>query len=141
GWIVGSNVFFQERFQVGGTQVGQQLRGYEEATVTPLGHVPRNAPVSDLDRVGNSYFTTTAQIGMKLTNQVFFSTFMDAGNNWFEPGAFNPTDLLVGAGVGVSLITPFGPIGLDYAYGFDRRDVLGRPDPGWKLHFKFGRIF
>ena len=141
GWIVGSQVFFQEKFQVGGTQVGQQLRGYEEATVTPLGHVPRGAPISDLDRVGNSYFTTTAQLGLKLTNNVFFSTFLDAGNNWFLAGGFNPTDLLVGAGVGVSLVTPFGPIGIDYAYGFDRRDVVGRPDPGWKLHFKFGRIF
>jgi outer membrane protein insertion porin family len=141
GWIVGSQVFFQEKFQVGGTQVGQQLRGYEEATVTPLGHVPRGAPISDLDRVGNAFFTTTAQLGMKLTNSVFFSMFVDAGNNWFLAGGFNPTDLLVGAGVGVSLVTPFGPIGLDYAYGFDRRDVLGRPDPGWKLHFKFGRIF
>ncbi len=141
GWIVGSQVFFQEKFQVGGTQVGQQLRGYEEATVTPLGHVPRGTPISDLDRVGDSFFTTTAQLGLKLTNNVFFSTFVDAGNNWFTPGAFNPTDLLVGAGVGVSLVTPFGPIGIDYAYGFDRRDVVGRPDPGWQLHFKFGRIF
>ena len=141
GWIIGSQVFFQEKFQVGGTQVGQQLRGYEEATVTPVGHLPRGAPISDLNRVGNSFFTMTAQLGMKLTNQVFLSTFVDAGNNWFLAGGFNPTDLLVGAGVGVSLVTPFGPIGVDYAYGFDRRDVVGRPDPGWKLHFKFGRIF
>ena len=41
GWIVGSNVFFQERFQVGGTQVGQQLRGYEEAPVTPTRSGPQ----------------------------------------------------------------------------------------------------
>ena len=141
GWIVGDAVFFQEKFQVGGTQVGQQLRGYGEATVTPLGHVPRGAPISDLDRVGNSYFTITGQLGYKLNNNIFLGAFVDAGNNWFLAGGFNPTDLLVGAGLGVSLVTPFGPIGIDYAYGFDRRDVVGRPDPGWKLHFKFGRIF
>ena len=23
----------------------------------------------------------------------------------------------------------------------DRRDVLGRADPGWQLHFRFGRLF
>ncbi|MFQ5747538.1 MAG: outer membrane protein assembly factor BamA [Gemmatimonadota bacterium] len=141
GLILGDNPFFLERFFVGGTQVGQQLRGYEEATVTPEGHIPRNARFSQLDRVGESFFTTTAQFGVKLNDNVFTSAFLDAGNTWRSAGDFNPTDLLVGAGLGVSLVTPFGPVGIDYAYGFDRRDVLGRPDPGWKLHFRFGRVF
>lgn len=141
GLILGDNPFFLERFFVGGTQVGQQLRGYAEATVTPVGHVPRNARFSQLDRVGESFFTTTAQFGVKLNDNIFTSAFLDAGNTWGSAGDFNPTDLLVGAGLGVSLVTPFGPIGIDYAYGFDRRDVLGRPDPGWKLHFRFGRVF
>jgi hypothetical protein len=34
-----------------------------------------------------------------------------------------------------------GPLGIDYAYGIDRRDFLGNPDPGWKLHFRFGQVF
>jgi outer membrane translocation and assembly module TamA len=33
------------------------------------------------------------------------------------------------------VVTPFGPIGLDLAYGFDK------PDPGWEVHFKFGQGF
>jgi len=37
--------------------------------------------------------------------------------------------------IGVTLVTPFGPLGLDYAYGFDKRP------PGWQLHFKFGQGF
>jgi outer membrane protein insertion porin family len=45
----------------------------------------------------------------------------------------NPTRLFRGAGVGVQLVTPFGPMGLDYAYGFDKAE------PGWQLHFKFGQ--
>ncbi len=141
GTIVGDNPFFLERFFMGGTNVGIQLRGYEEATVTPRGHVPRNARFSQLDRVGESYFATSALFGSKLTNSVFVNAFVDAGNVWLRAGDLNPTDLLVGAGVGISLVTPFGPLGLDYAYGFDRKDVLGRPDPGWELHFKFGRVF
>ena len=141
GITIGDNPFFQDRYYMGGTQVGVQLRGYGEATVTPLGHVPRNAPVSDFERVGQAYFATTAQLGIKLTDNIFFSTFFDAGNTWFRTSQFNPTDLLTAAGVGASLVTPFGPIGLDYAYGFDRRDVLGRPDPGWKLNFRFGTVF
>ena len=121
--------------------MGQQVRGYEEATITPRGHVPRNAPVSSYERVGESYFTTTAQFGIKLTDNIFGSAFIDGGNVWEFASEFNPSDLLIGAGLGVSLVTPFGPIGIDYAYGFDRRDVLGRADPGWQLHFRFGRLF
>ena len=141
GLVFGDNPFFVERYYVGGTQVGQQVRGYEEATITPSGHIPRSAPVSSLDRVGEAYFTTTAQFGIKLTDNIFGSAFVDGGNVWENASEFNPTDLLLGAGLGVSLVTPFGPIGIDYAYGFDRRDVLGRADPGWQLHFRFGRLF
>lgn len=144
GLVVGDNPFFRERFFLGGVQFGEQLRGYDEATVTPSGHVPRRANFqgfSQLERPGEAFFTTSAQVGVKLTSNLFFNSFVDAGNVWERASAFNPTDLLTGAGVGVSLVTPFGPLGIDYAYGFDRRDVLGRPDPGWKLHFKFGRIF
>lgn len=141
GLVFGDNPFYVERYFVGGTQVGQRVRGYEEATITPLGHVPRDAPVNSLARVGEAYFTTSASLGLKLTDNIFASTFVDAGNLWATSAEFNPTDLLVGAGVGLSLVTPFGPVGLDYAYGFDRRDVLGRPDPGWQLHFRFGQLF
>jgi outer membrane protein insertion porin family len=141
GLVFGDNPFFVERFYVGGTQVGQRLRGYEEATITPQGHVPRNAPVNSLARVGESFFTTSASFGVKLTDNIFASTFVDAGNLWSTAAEFNPTDLLVGAGVGLSLLTPFGPVGIDYAYGFDRRDVLGRPNPGWQLHFRFGQLY
>ena len=44
----------------------------------------------------------------------------------------DPSRLYRGAGFGVQLVTPFGPIGLDYAYGFDKAR------PGWQLHFKMG---
>jgi outer membrane protein insertion porin family len=67
--------------------------------------------------------------------------FYDAGNVWATASAFNPTRLFRGAGFGVALITPLGPLGLDFAYGFDRTDNLGRPKPAWKLHFKIGNFF
>ena len=140
GLILGTNPFFTERYYVGGTQAGIQLRGYDEASVTPAGHIPEEAPFSDLDRVGEAFFRTGATFGIKLTSSIFASAFMDAGNLWMDSDQLNPTDLMVGAGFGVSLVTPFGPLGLDYAYGFDRKDILGRPDPGWQLHFKFGRV-
>jgi outer membrane protein insertion porin family len=72
---------------------------------------------------------------------LYFSTFMDAGNVWAQAEQFNPTRLFRGAGLGLSLLSPLGPIGLDYAYGFDRTDSRGDPDPGWKFHFKIGNFF
>jgi outer membrane protein insertion porin family len=65
------------------------------------------------------------------------------GELTITPASFglNPTDLLRGFGVGASLVTPVGPLGIDYAFGVDRRDINGNPEPGWKLHFRFGQIF
>ena len=55
------------------------------------------------------------------------------------------TRLFRGAGVGVSVVTPLGPLGLDWAYGFDRLSIdqaTGRlrPDPKWQLHFRLGQM-
>src|SRR5256884_7295767 len=66
------------------------------------------------------------------------AAFYDAGNVGARAGQFNPPRLLRGAGIGLSIISPLGPIGIDWAYGFDRTNVLGQPAPGWKLHFKLG---
>lgn len=142
GTIFGDNPFFLERFFMGGVQYGVPLRGYEELTITPRGHVPRETQgFSRLDRVGESFFKMNAQVGLQLGGSFYINAFYDAGNVWKSSFGLNPTDLLRGVGVGVSLVTPVGPLGIDYAYGIDRLDVLGRPDPGWKLHFRFGQIF
>ena len=142
GVIFGDNPFFLERFFMGGVQYGTPLRGYEELTITPLGHVPRETQgFSQLDRVGESFFSISGLVGLSLGGSMFVSAFYDMGNVWRSQFGFNPVDLLRGAGVGVTIVTPVGPIGLDYAYGFDRRDIFGRPDPGWKLHFKLGQLF
>jgi outer membrane protein insertion porin family len=85
--------------------------------------------------------TTTAEIGVRFGPQLYLNAFYDAGNIWARARDFDPTRLFRGAGVGVSLITPLGPLGLDLGYGFDRRDLNGRPDPKWQLHFRLGQFF
>ena len=62
-------------------------------------------------------------------------------NVYALPRDFDPTRLFRGAGVGVAIVTPLGPLGLDYAYGFDRTNTLGQPAPAWQLHFRLGNIF
>ncbi len=125
-----------ERFWMGGVQFGRPLRGYDETTVTPLGYRARGTPgVSLEDRFGDAYLRLSAEYAVRFNDNLSLSLFYDAGGVWREPGQINPTRLLRGAGVGVTLVTPFGPLGLDYAYGFDKTT------PGWQLHFKLGQGF
>ncbi len=125
-----------DRFWMGGVQFGQSLRGYDETSVTPSGYFPENSrTISDIDRLGNAFLTLTTELAMRLNNNLSVSGFFDAGNVWRRPGEMDPSQLFRGAGVGLQLVTPFGPIGLDYAYGFDKTV------PGWQLHFRMGPGF
>jgi outer membrane protein insertion porin family len=128
-----SDSFPFDRFWMGGVQFGESLRGYDETTITPTGYYgDRSLEIYDIDRMGQAFFVATAQIAMRLGSQMSASIFMDAGNVWSSFGEINPARLYRGAGVGLQIITPMGPIGLDYAYGFDKLE------PGWNLHFRLG---
>jgi outer membrane protein insertion porin family len=72
---------------------------------------------------------------------LYFDTFAEGGNVWAQPRDFDPLRLYRSIGVGGSVISPLGPLGLDFAYGLDRVDAAGHNDPGWKVHFKLGQIF
>jgi len=85
--------------------------------------------------------TTTTELGLRLNSSIYLDLFLDAGNLWAGPREFDPTRLYKGAGIGISIVTPLGPLGLDEAYGFDKLDSQGRPNPGWQTHFRLGNIF
>lgn len=137
GAVVGdaSNFPF-ERFFLGGVQFGEQLRGYDETTITPGGYFPReNNLIQDVDRLGDAFMSLSAEYAVRFNDNLSLSFFYDAGNVWQEVRQIDPTRMLRGAGVGAVIVTPFGPLGLDYAYGFDKTT------PGWQLHFKLGQGF
>jgi outer membrane protein insertion porin family len=144
GWVWGDpGPHFRQLFSMGGTQYGIPLRGYDEFSITPLGYDPSASGnrASSVGAFGRSYFAGTAEIGLRVSQAIYLSSFFEAGNLWERPGQFNPSRLFRGAGVGVSLVTPLGPIGIDYAYGFDKVDLLGNPDPSFKFHFRLGNFF
>ena len=134
GMITGdAEAFPFERFWLGGVQFGETLRGYEETTLTPLGFVDRgDRSVQDVARLGDAFMTIGAEYALRLNSNISVSAFYDAGGVWRHPREIDPTRLFRGAGLGLELVTPFGPFGLDYAYGFDK-DV-----PGWQFHFRMG---
>jgi outer membrane protein assembly factor BamA len=131
-----ASAFPFDRFWMGGVQFGENLRGYDETSITPGGFFGEGSDeVSDIDRLGNAYMSATAEYALRLNDQVSFGLFYDAGNVWRDASQIDPTKLFRGAGFGAQLVTPFGPIGLDYAYGFDKAI------PGWQLHFRMGPGF
>jgi len=142
GFVFGNSPFFEQLFTLGGTQFFIPLRGYDEASITPFGYDPNaGSNGASPNAFGKAFFTMTGELGMRVSQMLYLSAFFDAGNVWSRPAQYDPTRLFRGAGIGAAVISPLGPLGIDYAYGFDKTDVFGRPAPGWKLHFKLGNFF
>ncbi len=141
GFVFGDSPFFEQLFTLGGTQFFIPLRGYDEGSITPFGFDPNASAQINPNAFGKAFFSMTGELGMRVSQMLYLSTFFDAGNVWSRPAQWDPTRLFRGAGVGAAVISPLGPLGIDYAYGFDRVDTFGRPAPGWKLHFKLGNFF
>lgn len=135
--------FYSQSFALGGTQYGEQLRGYEEFSITPAGFNRFAEGGSGVQRssFGNAYFTGTGELGLRVNQALYLNTFFEGGNVWDRPRQFDPTRLFRSFGFGAALVSPLGPIGIDLGYGLDKLDINGRPAPGWKLHFKIGQFF
>jgi outer membrane protein insertion porin family len=144
GFVFGNSApFFQQLYSMGGTQYGIPLRGYDEFSITPQGFNPGATSGAQVSQgsFGKSFFAATAEFGARFSQSVYADVFYDVGNVYQTAAAFNPTRLFRGAGFGVALVTPLGPLGLDLGYGFDRVNAQGQPAPGWKVHFKMGNVF
>ena len=143
GFIFGdAGNFFTELYSLGGVQYGIPLRGYEEFAITPDGFDPEAGGTNaNPEAFGKSFAAFTVEAGARISQSLYVSTFMDAGNVYRSARQWDPTRLFRGAGFGAALVSPLGPIGVDLAYGFDRRDRDGNAIPGWQLHFKVGNFF
>ena len=56
-----------------------------------------------------------------MTATVHTTLFMDSGNVWVEPEAFEPWKLRYASGSGLRIATPIGPLAFDYGINLDRR--------------------
>lgn len=144
GFVVGdAGPFFTELYTMGGVQYGIPLRGYEEFSITPDGFNPRagSGNATSPNAFGKSYAAFTVETGARISQALYLNLFLDAGNVYRSARQYNPLRLFRGYGVGVAVVSPLGPLGLDLAYGPDRVDLAGRPVPGWKVHFRLGNFF
>lgn len=144
GFVFGNASNFPlEQFSVGGVQFGIPLRGYNEFSITPNGFDPSagGQSAAGINSFGRAYAAFTVEAGARLSQMFYLSTFLDAGNVYRSARQYDPTRLKRGAGFGLALVSPLGPIGIDLAYGFDKVTAQGAPNPGWQIHFRLGNFF
>ena len=133
--------YISQKFSLGGVQYGEQLRGYEEFSITPQGYVSETSQTTaQPTSFGSAFYTNSIEMGLRINQQIYLDAFYDAGNIWARPQDFNPTRLFRGIGFGGSLVTPLGPLGIDWGYGLDRVEN-GVKKPKWQMHFKLGQLF
>ena len=104
-------------------QPAARLRGVLDHAAWDISRTPISSRRSGARSAMRSY-TSTVELGLRVSQQLYLDAFYDAGNLWERPSDFDPTRLFRGAGFGASLVTPLGPLGVDLGYGFDRTDVL-----------------
>jgi outer membrane protein insertion porin family len=131
GYITGlpgaDRIPIYERFTPGGIGV-DGIRGYGDNSIGPKS--------SGYVIGGRAEAIFSLEYKLRLSRQLSFLAFADAGNAWNSIDQFSFSDLKRGAGVGVRLEIPMlGLIGFDFGYGFDKES------PGWEPHFQIGRTF
>lgn len=128
GSIVGTtvqNVPADRRFYSGG---GGSVRGYAYQGIGPK--------INGTPTGGLSYFETSAEMRIAVTDTIGIVPFVDAGTVSTERTP-DFSDMKVGAGVGLRYLTPFGPLRVDAAVPLNRE----AGDPRFGIYAGIGQAF
>ena len=107
----GSDVPASERFFLGGPTT---VRGFDFRDIGP----------QDLDGNplgGTSFVQFNLEIGRSFARLLRLVAFLDAGNVYDSDNEFDLGELRRAAGFGIRIITPVGPVRLDWGFKLDRR--------------------
>jgi len=125
-----SKVPIFERFFAGGAR---SIRGYDERKVGPLDSSTGD-PIG-----GEALMTASIEYTIPIIEFVKLAAFLDTGNIWEKVEDFGSGDFKSGAGVGVRVKTPIGPVNLDYGYPLS--DEPGEDGRSGKFYFSVSRGF
>ena len=76
-------------------------------------------------------FASSIEYRFPVAKRVQAAFFTDIGNAWNADGFDFIKDLKFGYGLGIRVVTPFGPVRVDYGIG----------SQGGRVHFSFGGQF
>lgn len=133
GSIVGASleqVPADRRFYSGG---GGSVRGYAYQGIGPK---VQGGPDDGKPIGGLSYFETSVEMRMAVTDTIGVVPFVDAGTVSTKRVP-DFSDVKVGAGIGLRYITPFGPLRIDAAVPLNR----GPGDPRFGIYAGIGQAF
>jgi len=109
--FAGKELPASERFFLGGAT---SIRGFEFRDIGPKD--ARGNPLG-----GTSFLQFNLEVGRSFGRLLRLVTFLDAGNVYNPGNQFDFGNVRRSAGVGFRLITPLGPIRLDYGFKLDRQ--------------------
>jgi len=115
------------RFYAGG---GGSIRGYPYQTVGPLR--------SKTPTGGRSIFTFSSELRVRLSEYVGIVPFLDGGTAFADALPPYEESLRFGAGLGLRVYTPIGPIRLDVATPLNRRENI---DDVGQFYISIGQAF
>ncbi|MCC6759253.1 MAG: outer membrane protein assembly factor BamA [Candidatus Omnitrophica bacterium] len=119
-----------ERFYAGGERT---IRGYDERAVGPVDPTTNDPIGGESMLVGNIEYT------IPVINFVKLAGFVDSGNVWSKMSDIASGGFKTGAGFGLRVKTPIGPVNLDYGFPFDK--VPGDQSKTGKFYFSVSRGF
>ncbi len=127
--LKGDNPPDYEKFRVGGHY---SIRGYEERSICP--QINGNPEGGEAVFVGNLEYRFPIA-----PKQLYGVLFADCGNVWAKTSGVDFSELKAGAGIGLRINSPIGPIRMDYAWRLN--DVPGQVKGETKIHFGIGPSF
>lgn len=145
GWVFatrlrGGNIFelgarghipLLERFYLGGAS---SVRGYSEQLLGPVSF-DENGRATALG--GKLFLLSNFELRFPVFWLFWGEIFVDAGNVWAETNLLKLTEIKPASGLGVALVTPFGPIRFDYGVKLIPEDYEKRGEFHISISFAF----